>query len=176
MHIKLFSEVLSKATELQGSRLVVMLVLVFYANERGECWPKLTTIASKAHLSLRHTARIIQELTEVGYIAYGPPQKRGYPATIRLCVVDVKHSDIHDMRHDSHDTKADEDVILDRTSVGVTQAPINIELKENRVKLTTLSQLKKQGPIYCHRAGCREVVRLRGTYCPAHYGELTGKR
>lgn len=66
------------------------------------------------------------------YVSYGPPQKQGYPPTIRLSVGT-------DRKLNGTGTKSDGIDTSNVVGSSVTQAPISNEYKENRVKLTSLS-------------------------------------
>lgn len=49
--------------------LLVLLALADFANDDGECWPSMKTIAEKARLSERGAQKIIARLTAAGWIS-----------------------------------------------------------------------------------------------------------
>lgn len=51
-----------------GGNLLLLLALADYANDRGECWPSVDTLARKARVTDRHARRILRELVDAGEI------------------------------------------------------------------------------------------------------------
>jgi hypothetical protein len=47
---------------------LVLMLLADWADERGEAWPKRTTIADKTMCSVRHVIDLIAELETDGYL------------------------------------------------------------------------------------------------------------
>ncbi|WP_102218295.1 helix-turn-helix domain-containing protein [Gleimia europaea] len=56
---------------LTASARSVLMALSSRANENGECWPSLTTLAHDARVSKRTAMRSIEQLVECGYISKG---------------------------------------------------------------------------------------------------------
>lgn len=48
--------------------LLIHLALADWANDEGMCWPKQTSIASKARCSVEHVRRVTKRMQEDGYI------------------------------------------------------------------------------------------------------------
>lgn len=48
--------------------LLVLLALADFANDDGECWPAMSTIAEKARVTERATRRIIRRLEVSGFL------------------------------------------------------------------------------------------------------------
>ena len=68
MSIKILNEVW-QAAQVGGSKLLVLLALADFADDRGGAiYPSMTTIAAKARLSVDQTRRIIHYLVEAGHI------------------------------------------------------------------------------------------------------------
>lgn len=68
MSIKVMSAVWESDIEDRGE-LLVMLALADFANDRGECWPSIRTIAAKARYnSDRSIQGILRGLEEQGYL------------------------------------------------------------------------------------------------------------
>lgn len=56
---------------LTASARSVLMALSSRANENGECWPSLTTLAHDARVGKRTVSRAIDQLVEYGYISKG---------------------------------------------------------------------------------------------------------
>lgn len=52
-----------------GTKLLIMLALADQANDQGECWPSIATVAHKARLSERGVQYVIQQLIGSGELA-----------------------------------------------------------------------------------------------------------
>jgi hypothetical protein len=55
---------------------MVLLCLCDYANDAGECWPSVDTIARKCSVSGRSVQRSIRKLTAIGMVAIKPSNGR----------------------------------------------------------------------------------------------------
>jgi hypothetical protein len=90
MHMQSLKFAVEQATELKGGEYIVLLVLSYMANRQtAEAWPRISTLAEKAHLSRRHTKRCLDALIKRGYVRVRPPRKKGYPVTLRLVTGDT---------------------------------------------------------------------------------------
>ncbi|MBI4524803.1 MAG: helix-turn-helix domain-containing protein [Deltaproteobacteria bacterium] len=67
MSIKVMSRVWAQSTRKDGE-LLVMLALADFANDGGESWPKIPTLAQKARLTERQTRRVLNTLEAAGEI------------------------------------------------------------------------------------------------------------
>jgi DNA-binding MarR family transcriptional regulator len=47
---------------------LVLILLADWADETGLAWPKQSTLADKARLSIRHLRRVLDELEAEGYL------------------------------------------------------------------------------------------------------------
>ena len=65
MSIHAMSHVWATSTQ-TGGNLLLLLALADYANDRGECWPSVDTLARKARVTDRHARRILRELVDAG--------------------------------------------------------------------------------------------------------------
>lgn len=67
MSIKIVEAVLdhSQAT---GAARFVLTVLATYANDKGECWPAINTIAKRTKFTPRYVTKLIRELENLGEI------------------------------------------------------------------------------------------------------------
>jgi hypothetical protein len=59
----------------EGTRLFVLLVLAYRANDQGHCWPSVTKIADDTRLSPRQVKRVLKDLEEAGEL-HVPPGAR----------------------------------------------------------------------------------------------------
>ncbi|HUP27739.1 MAG TPA: helix-turn-helix domain-containing protein [Chloroflexia bacterium] len=80
---KLCSEVLTHGKDLNGSKLAVMLILVYYSDEDRVCWPRVGKLVKHSHLKRRQVQYILEELIKLGYViverigtAHKPPLYR----------------------------------------------------------------------------------------------------
>lgn len=53
---------------LDGSKLMVLVILADFANDEGICWPSLPTVAKRAKLSDKQVARVVKWLVDNGYV------------------------------------------------------------------------------------------------------------
>lgn len=51
-----------KNSEQQGSALLVLLALAWYADDTGRAWPRVASLARRTRLSIRHLRRILRRL------------------------------------------------------------------------------------------------------------------
>lgn len=73
----------SKAT---GGSFTVLLSLADQANDDGECWPKLATIASRSRVSRASVSRHLAQLRELGELEWEDRRARGLPNFYRVTV------------------------------------------------------------------------------------------
>lgn len=59
---------LDQATNVSGSELLVLVALAEWADPNGKCWPSHDSIAARARVSRRQAIRLVQSLTEKGWI------------------------------------------------------------------------------------------------------------
>lgn len=55
-----------------GGNLLILLALADFANDEGECWPAISTLAAKARMTERHVRRILRDLEAAGEIESMP--------------------------------------------------------------------------------------------------------
>lgn len=75
MSIKVMTYVWEHSTQ-SGGALILLLALADFANDEGESWPKIKTLAKKTRLSERHVIRLIQEVEETGELVVVRDEKR----------------------------------------------------------------------------------------------------
>lgn len=78
MSIDVMNRVFNLPTERLSnpSHRLVLVILADHANEDGECWPKNSTVAAKAGLSVHRVKVIIRELEEHRLLERGRQRKR----------------------------------------------------------------------------------------------------
>lgn len=67
MSIRIMTQVWESGPEDRGE-LLVLLALADFANERGDCWPSVPTIAAKARMDERSARRILRKLEAKGWL------------------------------------------------------------------------------------------------------------
>jgi hypothetical protein len=82
MSIRIMADVWDHSPS-DGGRLLVLLALADFANDRGICWPKTKKLAKRARLSERQVRRVLKELVEDGEIEM-PPGHRTENSPFRI--------------------------------------------------------------------------------------------
>lgn len=67
MSIKIMAQVWSDGPDDRGE-LLVLLALSDFANDKGECWPSIATVANKARMEPRSVQRICRKLVADGWL------------------------------------------------------------------------------------------------------------
>ncbi|MDP2606094.1 MAG: conserved phage C-terminal domain-containing protein [Deltaproteobacteria bacterium] len=67
MSVKIMARVWGHSQQ-KGGELLVMLALADFANDAGESWPSIPTLADKSRLAERHTRRVLRNLESAGEI------------------------------------------------------------------------------------------------------------
>jgi hypothetical protein len=75
MSNKLLTQVLDGAP-FGGAKLLTLIALANFANDDGECWPSIGTIAKQARVSPRSATRIIGDLEADGWVVRKPRRGR----------------------------------------------------------------------------------------------------
>lgn len=75
MSIRIMTQVWESGPEDRGE-LLVLLALADFANDKGECWPSVASIAQKARMTPRSVQRICHELVAQGRLTIGPNAAR----------------------------------------------------------------------------------------------------
>jgi hypothetical protein len=83
MSIHIMSAVWKNSVQ-TGGNLLLLLAMADFANDDGECWPSVATLATKARITDRHVRRILRQLEEDGEIK--ALDKPGQNGTIRYLV------------------------------------------------------------------------------------------
>ncbi|MFL5734294.1 MAG: helix-turn-helix domain-containing protein [Chloroflexia bacterium] len=68
MSIRVISRVWPEAGNIKPPQLLVLLALADWANDKGECWPKVGSIAKKTGLTRRTITSILGKLEAMGYL------------------------------------------------------------------------------------------------------------
>ena len=62
-------------THIKGAAYTVLLILATMANDENQCWPKVETLAEKAHLTARGTQKALAALQSAGVLAIAHRQR-----------------------------------------------------------------------------------------------------
>ncbi len=73
-----------------GSELLIMLALAEWANEAGECFPSMASIATRARLSRAQTQRVVHKLIADGMIAVVGNHNGGPPGSSRKYRINIE--------------------------------------------------------------------------------------
>lgn len=84
MSIRIMSQVWEHSNA-EGSELLLLLAIADYANNKGEAWPSITTLAEKCRLSRRQIIRMQQRLEERGELTIH--RRTGFRGTNRYVIV-----------------------------------------------------------------------------------------
>jgi len=68
MSIKVTQKVWRAADRLRGNDMLLLLALADYANDHGECWPSVRTLAARMGLCERTIYKLISRAVRAGYI------------------------------------------------------------------------------------------------------------
>ncbi|GBD22997.1 hypothetical protein HRbin29_00647 [bacterium HR29] len=74
------------APDLTANQRLVLVALLRFADERGECFPAVATLASRTGLSERTVQRTLRELEKLGLVAVEERRGRTRTSTYRLCL------------------------------------------------------------------------------------------
>lgn len=72
---------------------LVLVALADWANERGQCWPSMPTIAGKTGVDLRTARRVMGRLEAAGHISTERRPGKGILYTVHPGHVDPGHAD-----------------------------------------------------------------------------------
>ncbi len=61
MSVRVLSRVWEES-KAKGGKLLVLLAIADFTDDKGRAWPSVPTLARKARLSIRQTQRAVQEL------------------------------------------------------------------------------------------------------------------
>src|SRR3954465_9576041 len=68
MNLRAFTEVMEQAEGVRDGALIVLLVLCYFADENGRCWPGVRVLARRSRLSTRQVRTIVNRLAAEGHI------------------------------------------------------------------------------------------------------------
>jgi len=84
MSIKITQQVWQAADRLRGNDMLLLLALADYANDQGECWPSVRTLAGRMGLCERTIYKLIARAVRAGYITVVPGGGKGRSNRYRL--------------------------------------------------------------------------------------------
>lgn len=91
MSIRIMSAVWEHS-QAKGTELLLLLALADYANDKGEAWPSISTLARKCRVGIRQVLRMIQRLEERDEITV--MRRAGFRGTNRY-ILTIPTSDAH---------------------------------------------------------------------------------
>ena len=68
MSVRLIADVLEKVHDLTSGQKLLLICLANYANDKGECWPSIASLAAQADVSTRHVSGMLHDLAKRGYL------------------------------------------------------------------------------------------------------------
>ena len=151
MNIAALRFAVEHATDIKGTEYTVLVALAYAAHrETAEAWPRIVTLAKKAHCSRKHARYCLDRLIERGYVRVGAPKKPGYPPTLQLQTaaarvvttsppMDTAYPPMGNLR-----TLRGTEVTSGVTSAGTNHAQLNREVIKEEVKLTRVSPFQKK--------------------------------
>lgn len=68
MSVRLIADVLEGVHDLTSGQKLLLICLANYANDKGECWPSIASLAAQADVSTRHVSGMLHDLEKLGYL------------------------------------------------------------------------------------------------------------
>lgn len=134
MSIRIMTRVWESGPDNQGE-LLVLLALADFADDAGNCWPSIATIAKKARVQDRSAIRIVRRLESAGYLKtivgggrHGCNQYRINPD--RLSPLTESHPDRND-RETLTETTRNPDPPVTRTIIEPSREPSLLNIGQN---------------------------------------------
>jgi hypothetical protein len=69
MIVRLIADVLEKVHDLTSGQKLLLICLANYANDKGECWPSIASLAAQADVTTRHVSGMLHDLAKLGYLS-----------------------------------------------------------------------------------------------------------
>ena len=68
MSVRLIADVLEHVHNVTSGQKLLLICLANYANDKGECWPSIASLAAQADVTPRHVSGMIHDLAKLGYV------------------------------------------------------------------------------------------------------------
>ena len=68
MSVRLIADVLEKVHDVTSGQKLLLICLANYANDQGECWPSISSLAAQADVTPRHVSGMLHDLAKLGYL------------------------------------------------------------------------------------------------------------
>lgn len=84
MSVRLIADVLEKVHDVTSGQKLLLICLANYANDRGECWPSISSLAAQADVTPRHVSGMLHDLAKLGYVTIREQSGKSNSYTIQV--------------------------------------------------------------------------------------------
>lgn len=84
MSVRLIADVLEKVHDVTSGQKLLLICLANYANDQGECWPSISSLATQADVTPRHVSGMLHDLAKLGYVTIREQSGKSNSYTIRV--------------------------------------------------------------------------------------------
>ena len=84
MSVRLIADVLEGVHDLTSGQKLLLICLANYANDKGECWPSIASLAAQADVSTRHVSGMLHDLEKLGYLTIQEHSGKSNSYTLHL--------------------------------------------------------------------------------------------
>lgn len=84
MSVRLIADVLEKVHDVTSGQKLLLICLANYANDKGECWPSISSLAAQADVTPRHVSGMIHDLAKLGYVTVREQSGKSNSYTLRI--------------------------------------------------------------------------------------------
>lgn len=84
MSVRLIADVLEHVHDVTSGQKLLLICLANYANDKGECWPSISSLAAQADVTPRHVSGMLHDLAKLGYVTIREQSGKSNSYTIRV--------------------------------------------------------------------------------------------
>ena len=84
MSVRLIADVLEHVHNVTSGQKLLLICLANYANDKGECWPSISSLAAQADVTPRHVSGMIHDLVKAGYLTVREQSGKSNSYTLRI--------------------------------------------------------------------------------------------
>ena len=84
MSVRLIADVLEHVHDVTSGQKLLLICLANYANDKGECWPSIASLAAQADVTPRHVSGMIHDLVKAGYLTVREQSGKSNSYTLRI--------------------------------------------------------------------------------------------
>lgn len=84
MSVRLIADVLDHVHNVTSGQKLLLICLANYANDKGECWPSISSLAAQADVTPRHVSGMIHDLAKLGYVTVREQSGKSNSYTLRI--------------------------------------------------------------------------------------------